>query len=131
MPWMIGLALLLHITLDLITTFGTMLLAPVSDWRASLDLLFIIDPFFTACLLIPLLIGLQWRSQSRNMGVLSIALMCAYLGVVFSNQQQAIALGRKAHPQASVRIPVKSAPDSSRTRHPIPVKSTPPLGACC
>ncbi|PJA27935.1 MAG: hypothetical protein CO188_11305, partial [Zetaproteobacteria bacterium CG_4_9_14_3_um_filter_54_145] len=29
-----------------------------------------------------------------------------------------------------VRIPVKSAPDSSRTRHPIPVKSTPPLGAC-
>ena len=31
----------------------------------------------------------------------------------------------------AVRIPVKSAPDSSRTRHPIPVKSTPPLGACC
>ncbi|PJA27631.1 MAG: hypothetical protein CO188_11925 [Zetaproteobacteria bacterium CG_4_9_14_3_um_filter_54_145] len=30
-----------------------------------------------------------------------------------------------------LRIPVKSAPDSSRTRHPIPVKSTPPLGACC
>ncbi|PIW47836.1 MAG: hypothetical protein COW18_07640, partial [Zetaproteobacteria bacterium CG12_big_fil_rev_8_21_14_0_65_54_13] len=30
--------------------------------------------------------------------------------------------------ESMVRIPVKSAPDSSRTRHPIPVKSTPPLG---
>jgi len=45
--------------------------------------------------------------------------------------QQQQRIKQLAPERISVRIPVKSAPDSSRTRHPIPVKSTPPLGACC
>jgi len=100
MPWLIGLALLLHIFLDLITTFGTMILSPFSDWRASLDLVFIIDPLFTGCLLIPLLLGLKWRSHARQLAIFSLMLMCAYLGLAFSNQQKAIALAKKAHPDA-------------------------------
>ena len=100
MPWLVGAALLLHIMLDLITTFGTMIIAPFSDWRASLDLLFIIDPFFTATLFIPLLLGLIWKQHKRKMGVVSLSLMCAYLGFVYHNQQQAIDLARKSHPQA-------------------------------
>lgn len=100
MPWLVGAALLLHIMLDLITTFGTMILAPISDWRASLDLLFIIDPFFTASLLIPLLFGLIWHQHKRKMGILSLLLMSSYLGLTFSNQQQAIDLARKARPGA-------------------------------
>jgi inner membrane protein len=100
MPWLIGLALLLHICLDLITAFGTMILAPFSDWRASLDLVFIIDPLFTGCLLIPLLLGLKWKSQARKLAIFSLILMCTYLGLAFSNQQQAIALAKRAHPDA-------------------------------
>ncbi|GAV21368.1 hypothetical protein MMIC_P2352 [Mariprofundus micogutta] len=100
MPWLIGLALLMHISLDLITTFGTMILAPISDWRASFDLLFIIDPLFTACLLMPLLAGFAWQRHKRKLGVLSLVLMFCYLGLVYSNQQQAIDLARKAHPDA-------------------------------
>ncbi len=100
MPWLIGGALLLHIMLDLITTFGTMILAPFSDWRASLDLLFIIDPFFTACMLIPLLLGLIWKEKKRIMGIVSLMLMCSYLGMVYNNQQIAIALAKKVHPDA-------------------------------
>ncbi len=99
-PWMIGLALLMHIGLDLITTFGTMILAPFSDWRASLDLLFIIDPLFTVCMLVPLLAGFIWTQQKRKLGVLSLILMFSYLGLVYSNQQQAIDLARKEHPGA-------------------------------
>ena len=100
MPWLIGAALFMHIMLDLITTFGTMIIAPLSDWRASLDLVFIIDPFFTATLLLPLLLGLIWREHKRKMGVVSLSLMCAYLGFAYHNQQQAIDLVRKAHPDA-------------------------------
>ncbi|ATX78823.1 inner membrane protein [Mariprofundus aestuarium] len=100
MPWLLGGALLLHILLDLITTFGTMIIAPFSDWRASLDLLFIIDPFFTASLLIPLLLGLIWKQHKRKMGVVSLVLMCSYLGLTYSNQQQAIDLARNAQPDA-------------------------------
>jgi len=101
MPWLIGLALLLHISLDLITTFGTMILSPLSDWRASLDLLFIIDPLFTGSLLIPLLAGFIWKQHKRKLGVVSLALMFSYLGLVYSNQQQAIDLARKTHPDAT------------------------------
>jgi len=101
MPWLIGLALLLHILLDLITTFGTMILSPLSDWRASFDLVFIIDPLFTGCLLIPLLAGLKWKSHARKLAIFSLILMCAYLALAFSNRQQAIALVKLAHPDAS------------------------------
>jgi len=101
MPWLIGLALLLHICLDLITTFGTMILSPLSDWRASLDLIFIIDPLFTGCLLIPLLLGLKWKSQARKLAIFSLMLMCGYLGFTYNNQQQAINLARQGQPDAS------------------------------
>jgi len=100
MPWLIGGALLLHIMLDLITTFGTMIMAPFSDWRASLDLLFIIDPFFTACMLIPLLLGFIWKKKKRAMGVLSLMLMFSYLGMAYHNQQTAIQLAKKVYPDA-------------------------------
>ena len=95
MPWLIGLALLLHISLDLITTFGTMILSPFSDWRASFDLVFIIDPLLSGCLLIPLLLGLKWRSHARKLAIFSLMLMCSYLGLTYSNQQQAIDLAAR------------------------------------
>lgn len=101
MPWLIGLALLLHIALDVITTYGTMIFAPVSDQRVSLDLLFIIDPLFTACLLIPLLAGLIWKRYARHLSIMSFVLAIAYLLLAYSNQRQGIELARKAHPDAS------------------------------
>jgi len=102
-PYLIGLALLMHIILDLITTFGTMILAPLSDWRASLDLVFIIDPLFSACLLIPLLLSLIpcLRGFSRPLGIVSLALMFSYLALTYHYQQQAIALAKSAQPNAS------------------------------
>ena len=45
------LCLGIHIAGDVITSYGTMILAPFSDWRASLDLTFIIDFIFTGILL--------------------------------------------------------------------------------
>jgi len=38
-------ALLVHITFDLLTSYGTMVLEPFSDLRVSWDALFIIDPY--------------------------------------------------------------------------------------
>jgi len=100
MPKLIGLALLLHISLDVVTTYGTMLFAPVSDKRFSVDLLFIIDPIFSLCLLIPVLLGFIWKRQARRLSTLSFVVALAYLLLAYSNQQQAIELTRKAHPDA-------------------------------
>jgi len=100
MPRLIGLALLLHISLDVITTYGTMIFAPVSDQRISFDLLFIIDPLFTFCLLMPVLLGFIWKQYARRLSLLSFAAAIAYLTLAYHNQQQGIELARKAHPDA-------------------------------
>jgi len=100
MPILIGLALLLHIALDVITTYGTMIFAPVSDRRVSVDLVFIIDPLFTACLLVPLLAGFIWPRQARRLSMISFVCALAYLLLACSNQQQGIALARQAYPDA-------------------------------
>jgi len=101
MPWLVGGALLTHIFLDLITAYGTMILAPFSDWRASLDLIFIIDPLFTLCLLLPLLPAAVWKHHSRKLGLLSLTLAAAYIALAAFNHAQAVATARKEIPHAT------------------------------
>jgi len=100
MPWLIGAALVAHIFLDLITSFGTMILAPFSDSRASLDLLFIIDPIFSALLLLPLAMMLLFRRHVRLLAITSLLLVGAYLTTTLVFHEKAVALTRQHHPAA-------------------------------
>ena len=100
MPWLIGATLLTHIFLDLVTSFGTMILAPFSDMRASLDLLFIIDPIFSALLLLPLLMMPLLKKHARKLGIASLLLMGIYLTTTFIFHEKAVALARQHHPAA-------------------------------
>ncbi len=99
-PWLIGLALAMHILLDLITSFGTMIMAPFSDWRAALDLVFIIDPLFTGCLLLPLLLMLLCKKQARKLAITALVLMGGYLATVGVMHQKALDIARVAQPDA-------------------------------
>jgi inner membrane protein len=99
-PWLIGAALLVHIFLDLITSFGTMTVAPFSDMRASLDLLFIIDPIFSALLLLPLAMMLLFKNHVRMLGIASLLLMGIYLTTTLIFHEKAVALTRQHHPEA-------------------------------
>jgi len=99
--WLIGTAIVLHIGLDLITSFGTMILAPFSDWRATLDLVFIIDPLFTACLLLPLLAATILKKHVRNFALCALLLATAYLGLSYSAHQRALKLVQKEQPTAT------------------------------
>jgi len=98
--WLIATAIALHIGLDLITSFGTMVLAPFSDWRAALDLVFIIDPLFTACLLIPLLLAFIWKQYARTLAIAGFILMGAYLGLTLMMHHAAMQLVRNDQPSA-------------------------------
>ncbi|MDQ6972462.1 MAG: metal-dependent hydrolase [Mariprofundaceae bacterium] len=111
-PWLIGMAIALHIFLDLITSFGTMILAPVSDWRAALDLVFIIDPLFTACLLLPLLAACIWRNKTRALACTGLLLAGAYLGLTVWTQAQAVNLARFQQPGAQdyAALPLQFSP---------------------
>jgi inner membrane protein len=85
----IALALGIHIAGDWITSFGTMVLAPFSDERFKLSTTFIIDLWFTGIILAGLLVSLAWR-RSRVPAVAGIAVLAAYVGFQYVQQQRAI-----------------------------------------
>ncbi len=98
--WLIVAAIALHIGLDLITSFGTMILAPFSDWRPAFDLIFMIDPLFTACLLLPLIAGLAFRQHMRRFAICAFMLTGSYLVLTGWAHHRAMAIVRHAHPHA-------------------------------
>ncbi len=112
LPWLIGAAIGMHILLDVITSFGTMILAPLSDWRATLDLVFIIDPIFTGLMLAPLLLIPLRRRLARPLAAASLALMFAYIGLCAWNHHRALMLVRDSWPDAPVQaaLPLPFSP---------------------
>lgn len=63
--WLIALAaVLLHIYLDCMTTFGTQILLPFSDVRVGLPALFIVDPLLTLPALAFLLYALRLKPEA-------------------------------------------------------------------
>lgn len=72
-----ALALGIHIAGDTITSFGTQIFAPFSDWKAALNTTFIIDLWFTGIILISLLIALWRRKPAIAIG--GIALLSVYV----------------------------------------------------
>jgi inner membrane protein len=89
------LCLGVHIAGDVITSYGTMIFAPFSDWRASLDLAFIIDLLFTGILLLGL-IGSVIFQRKRLAAIIGLAALAAYLGVQSWAHQQALTVGKMA-----------------------------------
>jgi membrane-bound metal-dependent hydrolase YbcI (DUF457 family) len=67
----------LHILFDLITSYGTQILQPFSDHRYSLDLMFIIDPWFTIPLGVILL--MHKIKKNREWAVFGLVYMAGYL----------------------------------------------------
>ena len=81
-PWygvcLLGLAS--HVVLDLITSFGTMLLAPFSTHRFALGTTFIIDLWFTGILLAGLAGSLVFRRSRAPAAIASLMLIVYVVG---------------------------------------------------
>lgn len=60
-----ALGIAVHITGDVITSFGTMIFAPFSIWRAQVLTTFIIDPYFTSILAGGLIASVRWKTPRR------------------------------------------------------------------
>lgn len=73
------LAIAVHIAGDVITSFGTMIFAPFSDWRAGIGTTFIIDLWFSGIILAGLLASLLWR-RTRVPAVVASAFLAGYVG---------------------------------------------------
>lgn len=71
--WLTALALVVgHIWLDLCTSYGTQILAPLSHARFTLEAVYIVDPVFTGSLLLASL--LAWLLPKRRVPLACLAL---------------------------------------------------------
>jgi len=86
-----GIAIISHIASDLITVYGTQVLAPLSTWRASIGTTFIIDPWFTLIVLTGFVAGLKDRLTLLSQA--SLVVLVAYLLLQGGLKQQALAVG--------------------------------------
>ena len=83
-----------HIAGDVITTYGTMILAPLSDWRAVIGTTFIIDPWFSG-IIVAGLAASAVLFRSRVPSIVATAALVGYVGFQFIQRQQAIEFGEE------------------------------------
>ncbi len=97
---MAGIAI--HIAGDVVTTYGTQIFAPLSAWKASVPLIFIIDPWFSAIIIAGLLASLGWRGSNRP-ALLALALLAGYVGFQGIMSGRATAVGEAFAAQQGYR----------------------------
>ena len=108
-----ALALFAHIVGDLITSFGTMILAPLSDWRSALGTTFIIDLWFSGIILAGLVLSAVFF-KSRIPAVAASVVLAGYVGFQYIEKQRALDLGVEYARSVAIR-------DARITAHPRPV----------
>ena len=89
-----ALSIGLHIAGDVITTFGTMVLAPLSDWRAQIGTTFIIDLWFTGIIAAGLIASAFLR-RARWPAVAASAVLVGYVGFQYLQKERAIEFGER------------------------------------
>lgn len=96
-PWtayfgIIAMGLGIHIAGDWITSFGTIVFAPLSDARYGIGTTFIIDAWFTGIIVAGLLAAWIWRASPMP-AIAGLAALCGYIAFQGIQQQRAIEWG--------------------------------------
>lgn len=108
------LALGAHIAGDLITSFGTIVFAPLSDWRAAIGTTFIIDLWFSGIILAGLVFSAIFR-RSRVPAVAASIVLCGYVGFQYVQKERALEFGAeyaKSMALRDARVTVQPRPVS-------------------
>jgi inner membrane protein len=90
----IALGIGIHILGDLITSFGTIVFAPLSDARYEWSTTFIIDLWFSGIILAGLLASALWR-RTRVPAVVAGCVLAGYVGFQYVQQQRAVDFGEE------------------------------------
>src|SRR5438309_5247905 len=105
-----ALAIAAHIAGDVITSYGTMVLAPLSDWRAGIGTTFIIDLWFTG-IIVAGLIASAIAYRSRWPAIAALGVLVAYVGFQYLQRGHALELDAK-HARPGMRIDAHPRPVS-------------------
>jgi len=84
-----ALAIGAHIAGDVITSFGTMVFAPFSDWRAAIGTTFIIDLWFSGIILAGLLASAVFF-RSRTPSMVAACVLAGYVGLQYLQRERAL-----------------------------------------
>jgi inner membrane protein len=83
-----------HTFLDLVTSYGTMILSPFSNYRFALDWVFIIDLFLVSTFLLPLIALLIWERRSQTFARIAVGLAALYIALCAYNHSWALSLSK-------------------------------------
>ena len=108
-----ALGLGVHIVGDVITSFGTMVLAPFWDWRAAIGTTFIIDLWFSGIILAGLVFSAIFY-RSKVPAIAASVLLVGYVGLQYVQRQNALELGHRY-------VREKGLAGARVTAHPRPV----------
>ena len=78
-----------HIAGDWITSFGTMIFAPFSNWRAALGTTYIIDLWFSGIIALGLVFSAVFF-RSRIPSFISLAILVGYIGFQYVQKEKAL-----------------------------------------
>jgi len=109
-----AMAIGLHIAGDVITSYGTIVLAPLSDWRAGIGTTFIIDLWFSGIIVAGLLVSLIFR-KTRIPATASLVVLVGYVGFQYLQRERALEFGEQYALQsglAGARITAQPRPVS-------------------
>jgi len=87
--------ILAHTFMDLITSYGTMILSPLSKSRFSLDWVFIIDPYFSLTLLFSIIAVFIWKKKATVIARISLILVALYISLCAYNHSWALNLTKR------------------------------------
>jgi inner membrane protein len=98
--WSLVSTLFAHLLADAWTGWGTRLLLPISDERVTLDWMLVVDPFFTAPLLVGALWGIRQGRLIRKALLIGFAAAAVYLGARLVVKSALTARVSNAYPKA-------------------------------
>jgi len=85
-------ALVSHVILDLLTSYGTMILSPFFEHRFSWDLVFVIDLIFSGIVFFPLMVSIFWKNKAQWVCRGSLIGLTLYILFCWVQHHQAIEL---------------------------------------
>jgi inner membrane protein len=92
--------IVIHIFLDLITSYGTQIFAPLTNERYAVPCVFILDPIFTLFLLGALYGSFKWKQRRTQFAVAGLIWMVVYPMISFG-------IGAAVHHSLSTRFAEK------------------------
>ncbi len=81
-----------HVILDLLTSYGTMILSPFFEHRFSWDLVFIIDLVFSGIIFFPLMVSIFWKNKAQWICRGSLIGLILYILFCWTQHHRAIEL---------------------------------------